>query len=136
MQRVVKEIQKTHTNEVAPKLEELGTDNELHHKAFAQLKDQELIQISQKINQNKNDISQLNDENIKLYVQFDKSENMQKEIGKAVVKNRNEIEEHRKKLNFLSDQMVYVTRVSDQLKKIDKEIMEINQVLRPLEEQQ
>jgi hypothetical protein len=57
---------------------------------------------------------------------MDKSDNMQKEMGKAIVKNRNEIEEHRKKINYLSDQMVYITRVSDQLKKIDKEIMDVN----------
>lgn len=59
-------------------------------------------------------------------VQMDKSDNMQKEMGKAIVKNRNEIEEQRKKINYISDQMVYITRVSDQLKKIDKEIMDVN----------
>lgn len=57
---------------------------------------------------------------------MDKSDNMQKEMGKAIVKNRNEIEEQRKKINYISDQMVYITRVSDQLKKIDKEIMDVN----------
>lgn len=30
--------------------------------------------------------------------------------------------------------MVYITRVSDQLKKIDKEIMDVNQSLTPIQE--
>lgn len=103
LQKVVQEVQKAHAGDLVPRIEKLESDIDVHQKTFTQLKDQDLHQIRQRLDREEQDISRLNDENIQFLVQLDKSENMQKEMGKAIVKNRNEIDEHRKKINYLSD---------------------------------
>ena len=63
----------SHSNEMVPRMNKLDGDIEIHDRMFGKLKDNELKEMQKQINLLEKDISRLNNENIALGQQLDKT---------------------------------------------------------------